>query len=269
MEKTVHERVKGKRFKVFVAEFGECVWYLKPGSKSVDKLFSRWEQGVFLGVRDESGESIIGTKDGVIKVRSFRRRASKEQRWNREVVDSIRGSPWEPIPGREGIEIKTSVCIPCEEGQTIEREDGVAREVVRRRFHIRAKDVEKYKPTMDCEGCKSVNRGGPAINHSIQCRDRFARLFTDAGDPRISRESERLATQIAPEADHAEQHVQIKTEDTVMTEAGSDERPTELTQTESMEEEGVNMDTDNALLRLTASRSIGELMSMEWHVPTY
>ncbi len=34
-----------------------------------DKLDTRWEVGVWLGIRAESGESLIGTSDGVVKAR--------------------------------------------------------------------------------------------------------------------------------------------------------------------------------------------------------
>ncbi len=50
-------------------EFGECVWYYKPGIAGKSKLESRYETGVWLGFRDRSGESYIGTNKGVLKVR--------------------------------------------------------------------------------------------------------------------------------------------------------------------------------------------------------
>ena len=156
-------------------------------------MYCRWSDGVFLGVRDESGEVIIGTKEGVIKVRSIKRKASIEARWNKELIDSFKGTPWEPVPGKEGAEIKTSVCIPCEFNPT-ETEIGVRKEVIRRRFRITPKDVAQHLPTMDCEGCKAANRGAQAVNHSAQCRDRFQRIFTEAKDPRIQRETDRLIT---------------------------------------------------------------------------
>ena len=74
-------------------EFGECVWYLKPKSKGKHKAENRWENGVWLGVRDESGEYIIGTEGGTIKVRTVRRKASIEDRWNWEEFNKIKGTP--------------------------------------------------------------------------------------------------------------------------------------------------------------------------------
>ena len=69
---------KGRNFNRNVAEFGECVWYLKPKTKGKDKLKSRWESGIFLGIRDESAEVFIGTGNGVVRVRTIRRKGSEE-----------------------------------------------------------------------------------------------------------------------------------------------------------------------------------------------
>ena len=46
--------------------------YLKPESLGVNKLDSRWSTGHFLGIRDESNELLIGTSQGVLKVRTIR-----------------------------------------------------------------------------------------------------------------------------------------------------------------------------------------------------
>ena len=97
----LRQRLRGRTFKNAVVEFGECVRYLKPKSAGRDKLNTRWSTGVWLGVREESGEPLIGTAAG--KVRGIRRRAGGA-RLNKEVFDSIRGSPWEPVPGRDSIE---------------------------------------------------------------------------------------------------------------------------------------------------------------------
>ena len=57
-----------------VAEFGECVDYLVLGSKGKDKQDSRWKYGVWLGIKEESGEVIIGTPQGVTKAQTIHQR---------------------------------------------------------------------------------------------------------------------------------------------------------------------------------------------------
>ena len=104
-------RIKGKRFKREVCEFAECVFYLKPKSKGKDKLESRWGTGIWLGIREESGEIFIGTQKGVIKVRTVRRKGSDEERWNIKKLSEVRGTPWKPNPEVEDQNIYCNVKI--------------------------------------------------------------------------------------------------------------------------------------------------------------
>ena len=46
------------------------------------------------------GETIIGTKDGVIKARDVGSMEEKEA-WDARRFNDIRGTPWEPVPGRK------------------------------------------------------------------------------------------------------------------------------------------------------------------------
>ena len=71
---TPYKRLKGRSFQRPIAEFGECIWYLKHKTSQRGKLQPRWASGVFLGIREESGEIIVGTDQGVIKSRTFRRK---------------------------------------------------------------------------------------------------------------------------------------------------------------------------------------------------
>ena len=73
---------KGKEFKREVAEFGEAVLYLKLGTKGRDKLDSRWETGIWMGIKDQTGECIIGTSEGTVKARDFKKIADTTKRWN-------------------------------------------------------------------------------------------------------------------------------------------------------------------------------------------
>ena len=97
------------------------------------KYEARWSTGIWLGIREESGEVIIGTDEGVIKCRTIRRKSSDQERYNVELFNSMQGVPWEPEPGRPGIEIRTKVRLPREEldivkpANTVEKERGLRR----------------------------------------------------------------------------------------------------------------------------------------------
>ena len=71
---TAHRRWKGRGVGRPVAEFGEYIQYLPANAAGKNKFEVRWDNGVWLGVRLESGESLIGRKNGVIKIkgRGFR-----------------------------------------------------------------------------------------------------------------------------------------------------------------------------------------------------
>ena len=61
--------------------------------KCKNKMKSRWASGIWLGIRDESGEVIIGTDEGVIKCRTVRRKGTKEERWASGQVENMKGTP--------------------------------------------------------------------------------------------------------------------------------------------------------------------------------
>ena len=111
----------------------------------------------------------------------------------------MRGTPWEPEPGRIGIEVPVQLRawedIEIANGPRIP--DGVEPVRGTNRQWITRYDVEhRYGPTPGCRGCEYVltglhgNRG-----HSEECRERFEKLWIEQGDIRIAREAERLARQ--------------------------------------------------------------------------
>ena len=191
--KTNYERWKGKRFKREVAEFGETVMYLKPGTKGKDKFNSRWEKGVWLGVKDDTGEVIIGTTLGTVKARDFKRLGSNEDRWNKEVVTSVQGTPWEPTPGKADDAIPVRVRL-AEEGREQEPpkpiDQGIEREEIKRRARITREDVVRIGFTLNCPGCKAISRNAQAQNHTEACRSRIEEELTKEGGIKAKRVAE-------------------------------------------------------------------------------
>ncbi len=74
-----------------MADFGECVLYTPANSAGKGKSDVRWK-----AVRSESGESVIGTSEGVAKAGDFRRKPENGRRWNVENFDNFVGvsGPW-------------------------------------------------------------------------------------------------------------------------------------------------------------------------------
>ncbi len=59
---TAFRRWKSREFKKPAGELGECARYTPAFSAERNKFDVRWVDGVWLGIRQKSGESIIGTQ---------------------------------------------------------------------------------------------------------------------------------------------------------------------------------------------------------------
>ena len=136
-------------------------------------------------VRDKSGEIYIGTDTGVIKVRSVRRKGTAQARWDVELWDKVKGTPWEPVPGREGVEVMSKVELPPAPVEVPPMADVPRWEQDWRRPKIERKDVKNLGMTPGCPGCIAANRGSAARRHTEECRKRMEMGMTQAGDPRI------------------------------------------------------------------------------------
>ena len=152
--RTSYRRWKGKDFKREVAEFGEQVLYLKMGTKGKNKLDSRWERGIWLGVKDSTGEIIVGTPEGVVKARDFKHLTTPSDRWSATAVSNLQGTPWQPIPGRGDERIPVCVRLPEEGRDILPNPDSIAgpRPEIKRRARISRDDVRKYGYTINCPG---------------------------------------------------------------------------------------------------------------------
>ena len=184
--KTAYERCKGKRGTVVGVEFGEKLLYKVRHKNKLEKLNARWEFGVFVGVRPESGELWVATKDGLQTVRSVRR-LPQEERWGAANRDYIKHVPW----NRSGQDPDADGDMPEEvDPGPVAQEDGGGgaeervvlinvRAPVPKEFYIRKKDVESHGVTRGCAGCRTMFQGGTRQNHSSECRERFRTLLQE------------------------------------------------------------------------------------------
>ena len=150
--------------------------YLRLQSVGKDKLDTRWEDGVFAGVREESGELYVMREEGVIKVRSFQRKP-EEERWNQAEFLSAKGLPCQPIPGGKDAEVKSHFQYKEVEEEILPMPG--TRESILRRIYIRREDVadDRYGLTPGCRGCEAANRGGTGI-HNEGCRLRIEKAIS-------------------------------------------------------------------------------------------
>ncbi len=70
----------------------------------------------------------------MLKVRGIRRLPREEDRWNPDRIEKMQGTPWEPVPGRCGVQIKTAIHSRKREESIQEPMKGEAREKAKSRW---------------------------------------------------------------------------------------------------------------------------------------
>ena len=91
---------------------GELVMYKKLGEIVQERksLESTRYEGVWLGHARGSGEALLGTKDGVVRAWTVRRKP-EEERWDAKAITEMRGAPAKPNPSMPGISAPIAVNI--------------------------------------------------------------------------------------------------------------------------------------------------------------
>ena len=90
---TAFKRQRGKDYVGETACFVEAICYRIP-LRIQTKMDPRWAaDGVFLGKLDLSDEVIVGTPQGIVTTRSFRR-MTEDRQWNPETLPMFVGVPW-------------------------------------------------------------------------------------------------------------------------------------------------------------------------------
>ena len=82
------------------------------------KLESRWSRSVFVGVRVKRTERIVMDETGTYVVQSVRR-VPEEQRYDHRLLQSVRGTHWEPNPGYVSTDLLEPMLIIPQNCQTL------------------------------------------------------------------------------------------------------------------------------------------------------
>ena len=223
---TPYHRLKGKPWKIDLPSFGECIEFKK---RTSTKLESRWESGLYLGVKTNTTERIVGNLSGIFIVQSVRRKP-EEERWNPDLVKGMKGTPWDPNPGQEsGGNSGGTLGMPiflepeCPEVPRVAPET-FEKQAQSRKHYIMKSDLDKYGYTPSCPAC-SETRAGLArtggVFHSPECRARIENRMAE--DPQAkarlekshTRQTERLAraTQDHHQAERPKQQAPTPTEE--------------------------------------------------------
>ena len=112
--RTPYERLKGKKWKRPMVTFGEKVWFrpLKSYTAGNSDLAQRLGTGVYVGTHGRNGDVLVMTDKGVIKGGSLKR-MTVEDRWTKDGLDKLRGTPWKMRPQSiEDIDAAVAIDLP-------------------------------------------------------------------------------------------------------------------------------------------------------------
>ena len=98
--RTAFQLMKGRRANSKLFELGENVHFKIPKTPDMPgKYDDQWSEGIWLGSDVRSGEHLIGKESGVFRVYTVRPMPEDTQ-WSKDRLDSIRGTPRQPVPGQ-------------------------------------------------------------------------------------------------------------------------------------------------------------------------
>ena len=145
--RTGHERRRGRRCNMEVYPFGEKVWYRKIRVNENIKLGIDVDmaEGIWLGHARESNEMIIGTPEGCVRAYDVKRMPEGE-RWDREAIAKMRGTPGRPNPNKAGTHIPIGVNVDEDDDDKAEADEHRAnpREGEVRRMPMTTEMFKKY-----------------------------------------------------------------------------------------------------------------------------
>ena len=138
---------------------GEAFGTFPPTSVGIDKVGARWESAILLGVRDLSGEICMGTSEGILKARAVRRYRTTGDKRDAVALGLMKGTPWEPTPRRECIEVASRVALPPVPAEVPPAKEFTDKEKAWRRPRIEKQDATRFGITVGCPRCVAAARG--------------------------------------------------------------------------------------------------------------
>ena len=75
-------------------ELGEQLLWRTQRKNKLAKIRSRWEYGIFVGVRRRSGEFWVAVKEGGVRAVKTVRRIPEERRWGSDNRNWVKHVPW-------------------------------------------------------------------------------------------------------------------------------------------------------------------------------
>ena len=162
--RTAFHNFTGKNSKRSVAIFGEKFLYmpLKTERLRMSKGDAKLREGIWLGVKSRSDEAIIGTDPGAVKARTARR-LPKEQRWDADAINRLRGSPRRPVPGVESDHLPTDMAASLPPGAGEDEETAATRKSGDIRRNAPMSEKRTSTSTEGHQAVPDATQSGPKI----------------------------------------------------------------------------------------------------------
>ena len=174
---TPYHRLKGRPWRIPLPPFGEEVEFR---TRTRDKLESRWQNGIYLGIKRTTSEKIVSDGTGkVLVVQTLRRTPG---RYNKDLLLKVRGTPWEPkgesLRGEEDrpVELPAPITIVPELPDVPSQAPAAfTQEGAPRRVYITKKNLDRYGYTAGCPACEGTKMGIRTSGefHTAACRTRL------------------------------------------------------------------------------------------------
>jgi len=170
--KTSYEKVKGRKYKGEILEFGQAVHHRVPGKTQGGLMAPRWLPGTWIGKRFSSEEHVVATASGkIVRTRAVRSLPTGSM-WRKEEIEKIVGLPWKPSgeiagDGERLPDLPRAVEIKPEEPPEEPKVRGMK---------IMPKHLVKVGHTKGCPKCialRSGQRTHVSLGHSAACRKRI------------------------------------------------------------------------------------------------
>ena len=196
--RTPYERLKGKRFKGEVVEFGRKIMYRYPGKPEGGSMQRRWEEGIWLGKKANSDEHIVWLCSGaLVKTNSITLKTEAES-WDAKDVLDVKAVPWAlkgegAGDGEQEVHDETGrpAIVPSQEPANMDANVDLGEVepdlgVVPRDVNIRPEQLAKYgysdlkKHGIRCQKCVGMQRHDPSATrraHSQACRERLKKCM--------------------------------------------------------------------------------------------
>ena len=193
--RTCYEKLKGKPNRAIVCEFGEQVHFMPLKTDAVSGSMSkRYLTGVWLGIDERTSETRIGCKDGTVTGSRSIVRLPEDERWDKEFLEKVKGTPWNLSGDDEELPAATFASRPEADPAVAPMPVPPPEGAVPRRLRIGRKDLDEYGFSVGCQGCDASKAGTAPRAHTEACRERLMEALrnTDDGKKRIGEAISRI-----------------------------------------------------------------------------